>query len=215
LGAPKIEFVGHDIDSEGINMSKKRIESTVNIREPDSLTELYQFLGVVNFFHDHIPNHSDISRPLTQMVAAANRLKSKYIIWSDESRLAFLRLKDLVNACPKLYYVDYTLPIYLCTDASDYAIGAYLYQVRLIDNIEYHEPIRFLSKTLTGAQLRWSTIEKEAYAIYFSLNKLDDLLGGITFTIRTDHSNLLFLNNGGSKKVLNWKLAIQHFDFFY
>jgi hypothetical protein len=61
------------------------------------------------------------------------------------------------------YIMWFTQPIYLCTDASDYAKGAYLYQVRLIDDIEYHEPIRSLSKTLTGAQLRWSTIEKVRY----------------------------------------------------
>ena len=34
--------------------------------------------------------------------------------------------------------------------------------------------------------MRWSTIEKEAFSIYWALKKLDDLLGGITFTIRMD-----------------------------
>jgi transposase InsO family protein len=75
------------------------------------------------------------------------------------------------------------------------------------------QPIRFLSKSLNQTQSRWSTIEKEAYAIYYALTKLEDLLGGgVEFTIRTDHSNLLFLNQYGSRKVLNWKLAIQHFN---
>ena len=62
------------------------------------------------------------------------------------------------------------------------------------------------------AQTRWSTVEKEAYAIYWALKKLDDLLGGIRFTIRTDHRNLLYLNNHGSPKVLQWKIDIQHYD---
>ena len=39
--------------------------------------------------------------------------------------------------------------------------------------------------------------------------KIDDLLWGIRFTIRTDHRNLLYLNNHGSRKVLQWKLDIQ------
>ena len=38
-------------------------------------------------------------------------------------------------------------------------------------------------------------------------------MAGKHFTIRTDHNNLIFLNNAGSKKVLNWKLSIQHLDF--
>ena len=39
-----------------------------------------------------------------------------------------------------------------------------------------------------------------------------DLLSGIRFTIRTDHRNLLYLNNHGSRKVFQWKLDIQHYD---
>jgi len=34
------------------------------------------------------------------------------------------------------------------------------------------------------------------------LKKLDDIVGGVRFTIRTDHRNLLHLNNHGSRKVL-------------
>ena len=35
---------------------------------------------------------------------------------------------------------------------------------------------------------------------------------GVLFTIRTDHRNQLFMNNHGSRKVLQWKLDIQHYD---
>ena len=37
-------------------------------------------------------------------------------------------------------------------------------------------------------------------------------MGGIAFTIRTDYRNLLYMNNHGSRKVLQWKLDIQHYD---
>jgi hypothetical protein len=33
-----------------------------------------------------------------------------------------------------------------------------------------------------------------------------DLLEGVKFTVKTRHSNLTYLNNAGSKKVLNWTL---------
>ena len=40
-----------------------------------------------------------------------------------------------------------------------------------------------------------------------------NLLGaGIAFTIWTNHRNLLYMNNHGSRKVLQWKLYIQHYD---
>ena len=75
-----------------------------------------------------------------------------------------------MNQCPKLYFLNQDLPIILYTDASDYAHGAYLCQVQTqTDGSLLEQPIRFLSGTFAGAQTRWSTIEKEAYAIYWAL----------------------------------------------
>ena len=52
-------------------------------------------------------------------------------------------------------YADYSSPpIYLLTDTSDYGIGGYLYQ--LVDESE--RLVAFVSKSLTGPQLRWPTI---------------------------------------------------------
>ncbi len=94
------------------------------------------------------------------------------------------------------------------TDASDYGIGAYLYQ--LIDEVQF--PIAFMSKSLAGAQRNWSTIEKECFAIYTALRDWEYLLRDRFFTIRTDHDNLRYLNIN-TPKVVRWKLAIQEFNF--
>ena len=48
----------------------------------------------------------------------------------------------------------------------------------------------FLSHKLSDNQGRWSTIEKEAYAIHYSLQKLDHYLHGADFIVRMDHKPL-------------------------
>ena len=80
LGLQTISFVGHEIDSEGINMSQKRVESTIDVILPTNLKELYSFIGLVNYFHDHIPHHATVAKPLTQMVSVANQSKPKSIL---------------------------------------------------------------------------------------------------------------------------------------
>ena len=100
-------------------------------------------------------------------------------------------------------------PIFLHTDASDYGIGAYLFQLK--NGIEY--PIAFISKALKKEQLRWSTPEKEAYAIYYAFVKLEYLIRDVHFTLRTDHKNLTYINLENTGKVKRWKLAIQEYDF--
>ena len=50
--------------------------------------------------------------------------------WTDDALHGFEKLKTMMNACPKLYFINRTYKILLYTDASDYARGAFLYQIR-------------------------------------------------------------------------------------
>ena len=114
-----------------------------------------------------------------------------------EGHVAFKRLKTLVNSCPKLYFIDNNLLVIFYTDASNNTHGAYLCQLRTLpDDTRIKESIRFLGGTFQSPQLRWSTIENEAYAINWALLRLDDIVGGVHFIIRTDHRNLLFRGSG-------------------
>ena len=47
----------------------------------------------------------------------------------DDALHGFEKLKTMVNACPKLYFINNTNKILLYKDASDYAHGAYLCQI--------------------------------------------------------------------------------------
>ena len=74
-------------------------------------------------------------------------------------------------------------------------------------------PIAFISKAFTKEQLRWSTPEKEAYAIFYAIKKFDYILRGVHFLLRADHKNLTFINLENSGKVRRWKIEIQEYDF--
>ena len=97
--------------------------------------------------------------------------------WTEETDTAWESIKHAIHACPKLFFMDSTSEVHLYTDASDYGIGAYLCQ--RIDSKEV--PIAFISKTLTKSQReKWSTPQKEGYAIYYALCKLEHLLLAIS-----------------------------------
>jgi hypothetical protein len=94
-------------------------------------------------------------------------------------------------------------------DASDYGIGGYIFQ----KDGHTELPIRFISKSLHKSKLNWSTIEKEAFAIFYTVTKYDFLLRVVKFTIETDHKNLTYLKTAQSAKVWRWQLALQEYDF--
>eukprot|EP00981_Chlorochromonas_danica_P012958 scaffold5619_cov211-Ochromonas_danica.AAC.1 len=56
--------------------------------------------------------------------------------WTEEAMESFKKLVNAISSCQKLFFMDEHAPIYLETDASDYGIGAYLYQ--LVDALDLY-----------------------------------------------------------------------------
>ena len=207
LGLTEVEYVGHVLNQQGLSFSRKKIENVITFRVPNSHKDLKSFLGLTGYFRDHIKDYGSMVHELQNIVKPYQaNIKIK---WTEEQLRDFRKLQKAIEQCPTLFFIDYNAPIYLYTDASDYGIGAYLYQ--LVDDTE--QPIAFLSKTLNSTELKWSTPEKEAFAIFYAITKLEYLLRDIHFNLKTDHRNLTFINESVMPKVQRWKLAIQHFDF--
>ena len=210
IGLEQLEFVGHLIDSTGVHMTQAKLDSIRDFPKPTLKGDMKKFLGLANYFRDHVRDHSVLAYPLQQAIEGYSRKDRHHKIrWTPELETAYEQLKEAICNCQKLHYVDEEYPVYLQTDASDYGIGAYLKQVAPHGEI----PIMFISKSLDKTQCRWSTPEKEMYAIWYALQKMDHLLRDIHFHIQTDHENLTRHKVTGSPKVLRWKLDIQQFNF--
>jgi hypothetical protein len=174
----EVEFVGHLIDDNGITFSNKKLEQVSSMRKPETKGELKTFLGAAGYMRKHIRNFVDLTQPLQELVGD-RYTKSRAndpITWTDELSSCFDRAQRSIVRCEKLHYLQPEGDIRVYTDASDYGIGAYLCQV-----IEGEErPIEFISKSLTKTERNWSTIEKEAYAIFYALRKWEVHLTGHT-----------------------------------
>jgi len=138
--------------------------------------------------------------------------RTKRIVWTDDGISQFEKIKDMINNHQKIFfYQEVHGDVFLFTDASDYGIGAYLCQYDRETNREY--PVGYLSEALSSTKRRWTTIEKECYAIVKAFEKFEHLLRDVQFVLFTDHANLTYLNVPRSSKVLRWKLSIQEYDF--
>ena len=74
-------------------------------------------MGVVNYFKNHLRDHSAVTKPPYDMVASTTKQKTKSFPWTPDGHIAFENLKESVNNCSKLYFIDYNLPVILYTDA--------------------------------------------------------------------------------------------------
>jgi transposase InsO family protein len=207
FGYSEIDFVGKVLSEEGLKMSQLKIQSVLDFPIPLVSKQLKSFLGIVNYFRDFVRNASTIVKPLHGLIADYH--KAQKIKWSSEAITAFNTVKTEISKCTIMHFLNDLDPIYLHTDASDYGIGGYLFQI--VNGIQH--PIAFVSKSLSKTQLRWSVIQKEAYAIFFVILYLESLLRDRVFTIRTDHLNLLFITQASNPMIVRWYMALSEFSF--
>ncbi len=208
LGLTEVEFVGHVLNKDGSFMSEKKRGKIVNFPIPTDVKQLRSFLGMANYFREHIRNHSIEVQPLYELLRGKG--KRGPVSWTTEGEKAFEKIKDLIANCPTLFFVDVEYGgLYLETDASDYGIGAYLYQK---DREGKHRPIAFMSKALNPTERRWSTVEKEQYAIFRAFKEFEHLIRGFPLIVRTDHKNLVSIKDTHGK-IARWRIAIDTFQY--
>nr|KYP51625.1 Retrovirus-related Pol polyprotein from transposon 17.6 [Cajanus cajan] len=95
-------------------------------------------------------------------------------------------------------------------DASDYAIGVVLGQMRA----KTFHVIHYASKILNEAQINYATTEKELLAIVFALEKFRSYLIDSKVVVFTDHAAIKYLltNPDSKPRLIRWILLLQEFD---
>ncbi|GKF09589.1 reverse transcriptase domain-containing protein, partial [Tanacetum coccineum] len=124
---------------------------------------------------------------------------------------SFNTLKKKLTEAPILITPDWDFPFELMCDASDFAIGAVLGQRKN----KHFLPIHYANKTMTEAQLNYTTTEKELLAIVYAFEKFRSYLIMNKSIVHTDHSALkyLFAKKDAKARLLRWVLLLQEFDF--
>ena len=115
----------------------------------------------------------------------------------------------MLTSAPIMQPPDWSLPFEIMCDASDYAIGAVLEQMK--DNKPY--VIYYASRTLNSTQLNYSTTEKELLVVVFALDKFRSYLIGSPIVVFSDHATLKYIlfKKDAKPRLIRWILLLQEF----
>nr|GEX59928.1 putative reverse transcriptase domain-containing protein [Tanacetum cinerariifolium] len=64
---PKVQFLGHVIDSRGIHVDRVNIESIKDWASPKTLTEIHQFFGLAGYYRTFIEGFLKIAKSMTKL----------------------------------------------------------------------------------------------------------------------------------------------------
>ena len=212
LGFRKVDFFGYVCRHKSYEVNPDKKEALGKIPMPTNTKQARSLLGKGVFFSSFTPRYSDLVAHLTDMTKSSfNWDKST---WRHDYEAEYRRfIAGLQDAC-ELFYPDYNLEWTLRTDASELGIGSVLLQKKILEDgsIQW-QPIAFISKKFSAQAQKWSTIEQEAYGIFYSVKHLAYYLIGKQFTIETDHNNLLWMESSDVPKITRWRIFLQSFNF--
>ena len=209
VATAEINYLGYNLShSQGIRPGEIKTKAVANWKEPSSVKEIRQFLGLCSFFRRTIPHFASIASPLT-------KLTRKDSAWvggplPEEARKGFLELKRRLTARPSLTPPDFSLPFILTVDASKEGLGAVLSQKKK-NQVEY--PVAYASRVLNDAEKKNASFHLEYLAMSWACKHFRPYLVGKRFTLRSDHKPLQTLNKTKGAAFERCLLELSDFDF--
>jgi len=205
IGPAVLPYLGRLIGPMSVAIDPERIRPLRDLQPPTNKALLRTFLGLVQYHSRFIPQLATTAAPLWELTK-----KDVSFNWEPQHTTVFNVLKQAILEAPMLAQPQPAAQQILRTDASSYGIGGQLLQ-RDRDTQKL-QPLAYFSRRLTPAEQRYATIEQEALAIVFCLDKARPLILGPVI-IQTDHRNLQFLRSSINHRVQRWAALLADFDF--
>ncbi|GJS05612.1 putative reverse transcriptase domain-containing protein [Tanacetum coccineum] len=174
---PKVQFLGHVIDSRGIHVDPAKIESIKDWASPRTPTEIRQFLGLAGYYRRFIEGFSKIAKSMTKLTQKGIKFD-----WGEKEENAFQLIKQKLCSAPILALPEGSEDFVVYCDASHKGLGAVLMQREKV--------IAYASRQLKVHEKNYTTHDLELGSVVFALKIWRHYLYGTRCTVFTDHKSL-------------------------
>ena len=197
----EVVFLGYIVSGKGIQVDQSKIEAIQFWPIPTSLQDVRSFHGLASFYRRFIRNFSTLAASMTEV------LKGHKFVWTSQAQKSFEALKDKLTHAPVLSLPCFTKIFEVECDASGVGIGAVLTQEG--------KPLAYFSEKLSDSRRKYSTYDKEFFAIIRALEHWTHYLIANEFILHSDHEALKYIQ--GQHKLnarhAKWVEFLQSFHF--
>ena len=210
--ADEVVYLGQKVTSEGVQTVAEEVKAVTVAPNPENVTQLKSYLGMINYYHRYLPNLATEFHALYALLHKGTPWK-----WGASQEEAFRKSKEMLKSSQLLLHFDSTKEVILSYDASPYGLGAVLAH-HMTDGSE--RPIACASRMLQQAEKNYLQVEKEGLAMIFSVRKFHQYLYGLSFTVYTDHKPLLGLFGENksvptmaAERIKRWALMLTAYEY--
>ncbi|OWZ09915.1 Pol Polyprotein [Phytophthora megakarya] len=126
LSVPSAPCLGDFIGRDRVRMDPAKCKVITDFPVPRTKHQLQSFLGTCVYGLRCSREFVTLAAPLTELTKG--KAKNDTISFDEMHMTAFRELKSRLRAPPVLAHSDFALPLHVNMDASDFAIGGYLFQ---------------------------------------------------------------------------------------
>ncbi|GJV24839.1 putative reverse transcriptase domain-containing protein [Tanacetum coccineum] len=174
---PKVQFLGHVIDSRGIHVDPAKIESIKDWASPKTPMEIRQFLGLAGYYRRFIEGFSKIAKSMTKLTRKGIKFD-----WGEKEENAFQVIKQKLCSAPILALPKGSEDFVVYCDASHKGLGVVLMQREKV--------IAYASRQLKVHEKNYTTHNLELGSVVFALKIWRHYLYGTRCTVFTEHKSL-------------------------
>ena len=199
-----VKFAGYILSSEGHRADPEKIRVIDEMTQPQNVTELRRFCGMVNYLAKYVQHLSSLMEPIHQLTR-----KDTAWEWTPEHERAFVQIKKALITSPTLAFFSNEKATTLQCDASQYGLGAVV--------LQDGKPVAYASRALTSTEQNYAQIEKELLAVLFGFEKFDVYTFGRLVNVESDHKPLQAIVKKpmalAPKRLQRMLLKLQRYNF--
>eukprot|EP00253_Pinus_taeda_P017334 PITA_17334 len=173
----EIQYLGHVITKDGIDVDPEKIKAIMDWPVPKDVADVRYFMGLAGYYRRFVEGFSKVAFPITSL-----QKKGRAFHWTPNCQKSFEQLKHLLTTAPILSIADPHKDYVVCTDASKEGLGGLLMQEGRV--------IAYESRKLKEHEQRYSAYDLELAAVIHALKMWRHYLLGRKFLLLTDHHSL-------------------------
>ncbi|XP_028062797.1 uncharacterized protein LOC114266101 [Camellia sinensis] len=209
FGVSSGKFLGFVVQNKGIEIDPTKIKAIAEMPPPRNLRELKGLQGRLAYIRRFISNLAGRCMPFSRLMK-----KGVPFEWDQQCQNAFNSIKEYLLKPPVLMSPIKGKPLLLYITALDGSLGALLAQH---NEHRKENALYYLSRTLVGAEVNYSPIEKTCLALVFALQKLKHyvLEHEVKLISRADPVKYILSRPILSGKIAKWAVILQQFAIEY